>query len=98
MSRAALLLGAAVLIAALGACGPSNAERDANERARVELEKRAQREAAIANQAISDMNRKAFRKRTPDEQAKYEAELAEEAHKLIEAQKKAEADAASRKP
>ena len=44
------------------ACGTRNAEQ-AREKERIELEERAQREAAAANKAITEMNRKMFSKR-----------------------------------
>ena len=98
MSRATLLWLAGIMTAALSGCGPTQSEREAQERARLELEEKAQHEVQLGNKAITDMNKKAFRKRTSEEQAKYEAERAEQARKLIEAQKKADADAANQKP
>jgi len=43
-------------------CGPSKAEREAEERARIELEQQAERERAAANKAITDMSKKLGRK------------------------------------
>jgi hypothetical protein len=43
-------------------CGPSKAEREAQERARIELEEKTRREAEDANKAITDMNKKLGRK------------------------------------
>ncbi|MFA6960377.1 MAG: hypothetical protein WC205_06490 [Opitutaceae bacterium] len=43
-------------------CGPSKAEREAQERARIELEEKTRREAEAANKAITDMNKKLGRK------------------------------------
>lgn len=43
-------------------CGPSKAEREAQERARLELEEKTRREAEAANKAITDMNKKLGRK------------------------------------
>lgn len=42
-------------------CGPSKAEREAEERARIELEQQAE-ERAAANKAITDMSKKLGRK------------------------------------
>jgi len=43
-------------------CGPSKAEREAQERARLELEEKTRREAEAANKAITEMNKKLGRK------------------------------------
>lgn len=43
-------------------CGPSRAEREAQERARIELEEKNRREAEAANKAITEMNKKLGRK------------------------------------
>lgn len=43
-------------------CGPSKAERDAQERARMELEEKSRREAEAANKAITENNKKLGRK------------------------------------
>lgn len=43
-------------------CGPSKAEREAQERARIELEEKTRREAEAANKAITEMNKKLGRK------------------------------------
>jgi cytochrome c556 len=43
-------------------CGPSKAEREAEQRTRLELEMRAERERAAANKAITDMSKKLGRK------------------------------------
>lgn len=56
------LLGIVVLAFGLAGCGPSKAERDAKEKARLELEEKAQRDAQAANQAITGMNKKLGRK------------------------------------
>ncbi|MFZ5495451.1 MAG: hypothetical protein ACOZE5_08975 [Verrucomicrobiota bacterium] len=52
-------------LAALGlaGCGPSAAERAAQERQRLELEEKSRREAEQANKAITDMNKKVFGKK-----------------------------------
>ena len=50
----------AVLALALGGCGPSKDELAARERARLEAEKQAEADAAKANKAITDMNKKMF--------------------------------------
>ena len=54
--------GGLFLILATTGCGPSKTEREAKERARIEAEEAAGREAAIANKAITGMNKKLGRK------------------------------------
>jgi hypothetical protein len=49
-----------VLAVILAGCGESRREREARERARLEQEQQAERDAAKANKAITDMNRKMF--------------------------------------
>lgn len=56
------MLGSIWLVLAATGCGPSKAEREAGERARIEAEEAAGREAAIANKAITGMNQKLGRK------------------------------------
>ena len=46
----------------LSGCGPSQAEREAQQKARFELEERSNREADLANKAITSMNQKLGRK------------------------------------
>ncbi len=86
-----------VLYVALGCafvgCGPSKEERDAKERQRFELEEKARLDAEKANKAITGMTEKAFRKRTPEEEAKHQAEVRRQAQEIIDAQKKADAAA-----
>ena len=55
------LTALAVSFAAAG-CSRSKTERDANERARLELEEKSRREAETANKAITHMNQKLGRK------------------------------------
>ena len=50
----------ALLVAGLAGCGPSKDELAARERARLELERQAQADAAKANKAITEMNKKMF--------------------------------------
>ena len=54
--------GGLFLILAVTGCGPSKAELEAKERARIEAEEAVGREAAIANKAITGMNKKIGRK------------------------------------
>ena len=84
------------LAGAFAGCGPSKEERDAKERQRLELEERDRLDAEKANKAITDMNQKAFRQRTPEEEAKHKAEVQRQTQEIINAQKKA--DAATAKP
>lgn len=79
-------------------CGPSKEELQAQERARLELEERQRREAEMANKAITDMTDRAFRRRTPEEEAKHQAEKARQVQELLDAQKKADAEAEKPKP
>lgn len=51
-----------VALALLCGCGPSAAERAAQERQRLELEEKARREAEAANKAITEANKKLGRK------------------------------------
>ena len=61
-SRFIIISGGLFLILATTGCGPSKAEREAKERARIEAEEAADREAALANKAITGMNKKLGRK------------------------------------
>jgi hypothetical protein len=79
-------------------CGPSKAERDATERQRLELEEKARLDTEKANKAITGMTEKAFRQRTPEEEAKHQAEVKRQAQEMIDAQKKADAAATPAKP
>lgn len=79
-------------------CGPSKAERDAKERQRLELEEKARLDTEKANKAITGMTEKAFRQRTPEEEAKHQAEVKRQAQEMIDAQKKADAAATPAKP
>ena len=56
------MIGVIGLLFSATGCGPSKAEREAKERARIEAEEAAGREAAIANKAITGMNKKLGRK------------------------------------
>jgi hypothetical protein len=61
-----IVLWSVVLLAlATVACSRFQAEREARERARLELEEKSRREAEVANKAITDMNRKLGRKPPP---------------------------------
>lgn len=64
MKNHKLILTVSILVAVLSltGCGPSKEELAAKERARIELEKQAQADAAKANKAITDMNKKMFSK------------------------------------
>jgi len=57
-----LIVVSAVLAFTLAGCGPSKAEREAKERARLQQEEQAQRDAQKANEAITEMNKKLGRK------------------------------------
>lgn len=56
-----LLLALSLSLLVTG-CGPSKAEREAQERARLELEEKTRREAEAANKAITEINKKLGRK------------------------------------
>jgi hypothetical protein len=60
-NKASTLVLTAVLIVGAG-CGPSTAERDTQNRSRLELEEKQRREAEAANKAITEMNKKLGRK------------------------------------
>lgn len=60
--RLVFIIGGICFVLATTGCGPSKAEREARERARIESEEAAGREAAIANKAITGMNQKLGRK------------------------------------
>lgn len=60
--KSLLLILTLGLSALLVGCGPSKAERDAQERARMELEEKSRREAEAANKAITENNKKLGRK------------------------------------
>jgi hypothetical protein len=55
------LVGLPLVFCVVG-CGPSKEELAARERARLELERQAQADAAKANKAITEMNKKMFSK------------------------------------
>jgi hypothetical protein len=57
-NKGALLFICTLWGASLAGCGPSKAERDAQERARLELEEKQRQEAEAANKAITKMNQK----------------------------------------
>ncbi len=75
-------------------CGPSKAEREAEQRARLELEEKARREAEAANKAITEMNQKMFQKLTPEERAQRDEERKRAAQKIVDEWKAKEAEAA----
>ena len=50
----------ALLAGSVVGCGPSKEELAARERARLEVERQAQQDAAKANKAITEMNKKMF--------------------------------------
>lgn len=56
LQLAALIVLAVIFVG----CGESRKDREARERARLEQEQQAERDAAKANKAITDMNRKMF--------------------------------------
>lgn len=91
-----LAIGSALAVFAAG-CGPSQQERDAQMRERLELEEKARQETAKANKAITEMTNRAFRRRTPEEEAKHQAEVQRQAQEIIDTQKKADAEAAKAK-
>lgn len=65
-SKSVVISYVLALTAGLAGCGPSQAERDAQERERRALEEKSREEAERANQAITDMNKKMFgKKREP---------------------------------
>ena len=66
--------------------------------ANVELEERARHEAAAANKAITAMTEKAFRRRTPEEEARHKEEVARQVQEILKAQKEAEAAGATLPP
>jgi hypothetical protein len=85
-------VGVVSLALLLTGCGP--AKPDATARKRLELEEQARREAVAGNHAITEMTEKAFRRRTPEEEAQHQAERARQVQALLDAQKQAEANAA----
>jgi ribulose kinase len=91
-----VLVGVALVCAAAG-CG-KNSEEAAREKQRLELEEQAQRDVKKANKAITEMTDRAFRKRTPEEEEKAKAEKAKRVQELIDAQKKADAEASKNTP
>jgi hypothetical protein len=88
-------LGLSLLVAG---CGPTKAERDAEQRARLEQEEKARRETEAANKAITDMNQKMFKKLTFEERAQREEERKRAAQKLLDEMKQKEADASKQEP
>ena len=86
------------LVCIFAGCGPSKVERDATERQHLELEEKARLDTEKANKAITGMTEKAFRQRTPEEEATHQAEVKRQAQEMINAQKKANAAATPVKP
>lgn len=84
----------AVLAIFLTGCGPSKEEKAAQERARFELEEQARQDTIKANKAITEMTKRAFRRRTPEEDAKHQEEIKRQVQEALEAQRKADAAAA----
>lgn len=91
----AVTLGVALVFSLFG-CGKS--EDAAREKERLMIEEQAQGDVKKANKAITDMTDRAFRKRTPEEEEKAKAEKAKRVQELIDAQKKADADASKSAP
>ena len=87
-----------LLAGVFAGCGPSKAERDATERQRLQLEEKARLDTEKANKAITGMTEKAFRQRSPEEEAKHQAEVKRQAQEMIDAQKKSDAAAIPSKP
>ena len=92
------VLLALVSVMAVAGCGPSKEERDAKTRERFELEEKARQEAVKGNKAITDMTNRAFRRRTPEEEAKHQADVQRQAQEILDAQKKTDAEAAKATP
>lgn len=94
-----LLRPAAALGLILSGCAPKE-RTPKNDRARMEdrlaAEIEAERAAAAANRAITEMNAKAFRRRTPEEEAQHKAEVARQVEQLREERRQAEAKAAQK--
>lgn len=94
MTQLTVLIGVVSFVGA--GCGPSaKTERKATAQERLELEEQARREAAVANKAITEMTEKAFRRRTPEEEAKHKAAVAAQVQALQKARQEAEAKAAA---
>jgi hypothetical protein len=59
-----------IMVALVGVCaalpGCGSKEKEARERARMELEEKSRRETEAANKAITDMNRKMFGRKPAD--------------------------------
>lgn len=87
-----ITLGLSFLVAS---CGPSKAEREAELRARMELEEKARREEVAANKAMTEMNQKMFKKLTPEERAQRDEERKRNAQKLVDEWKEKEAQQAA---
>lgn len=66
-------------------------------RERLELEEKARQEAVKANKAITEMTNRAFRRRTPEEEAKHQAEVQRQAQEILDAQRKADAEASAKR-
>jgi len=94
LTTIALAFAAVVTVAG---CGPSREEIAAQEQARFELEEKARQEAVRGNKAITEMTNRTFRRRTPEEEAKHQAGVKQRAQEIIDAQKRADAEAANAK-
>ena len=95
--RLPVFITLATLAFALTGCGPSKEEKAAQERARFELEERARQDTIKANKAITEMTKRAFRRRTPEEEAKHQEEVKRQVQEALEAQRKADAEAVEEK-
>ena len=96
-NKSYIVLFSIALVCVISGCGKSP-EEAAYEKKRLELEEQAQRDVQKANKAITDMTDRAFRKRTPEEEAKLQAEKAKRVQDLLDAQKKADAEASKTTP
>lgn len=76
MKNHKLIFTVSILFASLTVtgCGPSKEDLAAKERARIEQEKQAQADAAKANKAITDMNKKMFSKMNASRTGSQEAQ------------------------
>jgi hypothetical protein len=77
-------------------CGPSAAERAESEKKKLDAETKAREETHKASKAVTEMTDRMFRARTPEEEAKLKQEKERQVREILEAQKKADADAAKK--
>lgn len=95
-NRTAFVFTSLFVASLVTGCGPSASERAAAEKKKADAEIQARDETHRASKAVTEMTDKMFRSRTPEEEAKLKQEKERQVREILEAQKKADADAAKK--